>query len=128
MAEIHILTNSHQECVLKCYKTDSAGGNVDINIASVLVRSGETFDRSKAKVTIKELFWGAKKDKQIDISRIITYANNEIHGHYYLINAGYYDFNGFVDDVYANSDIRISADGPFHVIIKLGKVSGYTIT
>ena len=127
MANIHVLTNTHREAVVKVYDTASSGNTHDINIASVIKRSDETFDRDLAKVTIKEIYWGAKKDKQIDINRIDDPAANTVHGHYYLINSGYYDFVGFVDDVYSDKDIRITADGPFHVILKLGKVSGYTI-
>ena len=127
MATIHVLTNSKHECVLKCYRTDAGGGNVDINLASTIVRSGETFDRNNAIVTIRAIYWGAKKDKQIDISRVIN-ANGDLHVHYYLLDTGVYEFQGFVDDVYANSDIRIVGDGPFHVILKLGKTAGYTST
>jgi len=32
---------------------------------------------------------------------------------------------GFVDNVYSNRDIRVVGDGPFHVIMKLTKESGY---
>jgi hypothetical protein len=127
MANIHVLTNSHKEAVVKVYDTASAGNTRDINIASVIKRSDETFDRNLAEVTIKEIYWGAKKDKQIDISRIDDPVANTVHNHYYLINSGYYDYVGFVDNIYSNSDIRITSDGSFHVILKLGKVSGYTI-
>lgn len=127
MATIHVLTNSKNECVLKCYLTDVNGGNVDINLASTVVRSGETFDRNNAIVTIRALYWGTKQNKHIDISRIIN-ANGDVHSHYYLMNAGAYEFQGFVDNIYANSDIRIVGDGPFHVILKLGKTVGFTST
>lgn len=126
MASIHILKNSISECVVKCYKTDSAGGVVDISLQNTLCAADETFNANNVVVTIQEVYWGAKKDKQIDISRITDPVANTVHGHYYLINAGYYDFVGFVDDVYSNKDIRVEADGPFHVILKLRKVSGYT--
>ena len=127
MASKHILTNSIHEATVKVYLSDANGGVVDISLDTDLKRSNETFNRNNAAVTIKEVYWGAKKDKQIDISRIDDAVANTVHGHYYLINTGFYDYVGFVDNVYANSDIRITADGPFHVILKLGKVSGYTV-
>lgn len=127
MAAKHILTNSIHEATIKVYLSDAAGGVVDISLDTDIKKSNETFNRSNAIVTIKEVYWGAKKDKQIDISRIDDPIANTVHGHYYLINTGFYDYVGFVDNVYANSDIRITADGPFHVIMKLGKVSGYTV-
>lgn len=125
MAEIHYLKRSHNEAVLKCYKTDANGGTINVALSS-LVSSGETFDSNTAVVTIKEIYWGAKKDKQIDITRVVPEDPSGVHGHYYLLGTGSYDYVGFVDDTYSNKDIRIIGDGPFHVIIKLGKVSGYT--
>lgn len=125
MAEIHALKLTQDEAVLKVYKTDASGGVVDIDLSTDIKLSSETFTRSQANVAISELFWGAKKDKQIDISRIDDPVANTVHGHYYLINTGSYNFDGFVDNVYSNSDIRITADGPFHVILKLRKTSGY---
>ena len=124
MAEIHVLKNSEHEAVLKCYKTDSNGGTIDILLAD-LALPNETFDASIAKVSIQEIYWGAKKDKQIDITRVVPDDPNGVHGHYYLLNAGSYDFNGFVDDTYGSKDIRIVGDGPFHVILKLKKTYGY---
>ena len=124
MASIHYLKRSHGEAVIKCYKTDSAGGTIDVDISN-LASDGETFDANNAIVTIKEIYWGAKKDKQIDISRKER-GGSDIHGHYYLIGAGSYDYDGFVDDVYSGRDIRIVMDGPGHVIMKLNKTAGYT--
>lgn len=124
MASIHYLKRSHGEAVIKCYKTDSAGGTIDVDIEN-LASDGETFDANNAIVTIKEIYWGAKKDKQIDISRKER-GGSDIHGHYYLIGAGSYDYDGFVDDVYSGRDIRIVMDGPGHVIMKLNKTAGYT--
>lgn len=126
MANIHVLTNSRNECVLKCYITSPSGGNCYINLASTILKSDETFDRDNAIVTIRALYWGTKNNKNIDVSRVITYANNELHGHYYLVNSGVHDFVGFVDDVYSNKDILIQGDGEYHVIIKLAKTAGYT--
>lgn len=127
MALIHYLKRTTEEAVLKCYRTDSAGGTIDIELAD-LATEDETFDANTAVVTIQEIYWGAKKDKQIDITRVTPTDPSGVHGHYYLINAGSYDFNGFVDDVYANRDIRIVGDGPFHVLLKLKKTHGYTVT
>jgi len=124
MAEIHVLKNTEHEVVLKCYKTDSSGGIIDILLAD-LALPDETFDPATAKVSVQEIYWGAKKDKQIDITRVVPEDPNGVHGHYYLLNTGSYDFNGFVDDTYASKDIRIIGDGPFHIILKLKKTSGY---
>jgi len=125
MAEKHILKLSTTECVIKCYMTESAGGQIRIDLETDLKLDDETFDANNAVVTIQEIYWGAKKDKQIDISRTAPPEANTVHGHYYLLGAGAYDFVGFVDDVYADGDIVIDGDGPFHVILKLRKVSGY---
>ena len=124
MSEIHYLKRAKGEAVVKCYKTDSQGGTIDIDIAD-LAADDETFDANSAIVTIKEVYWGAKKDKQIDISRKER-GGSDLHGHYYLIGAGSYDYNGFVDDVYSDRDIRIVIDGEGHVILKLNKTAGYT--
>jgi hypothetical protein len=125
MAEVHYLKRSHNEAVLKCYKTDSSGGTIDVSLSD-LVADGETFDANTASVTITEIFWGAKKDKQIDLTRIVPSDPSGVHGHYYLLNSGSYKFDGFVDDTYSSKDLRIVGDGPFHVILKLTKVSGYS--
>ena len=123
MASIHYLKKAHGEAVIKCYTTDSSGGIIDVDIEN-LASDGETFDANNAIVTIKEIYWGAKKDKQIDISRKDR-GGSDVHGHYYLIGAGSYDYDGFVDDVYSDRDIRIVIDGPGHVIMKLNKTAGY---
>jgi len=124
MAEIHYLKKAKGEAVIKCYKTDNSGGTIDVDIAN-LAADGETFDANNAIVTIKEIYWGAKKDKQIDISRKER-GGSDVHGHYYLVGAGSYDYDGFVDDVYSGRDIRIVMDGPGHIILKLNKTAGYT--
>ena len=126
MANVHTLKNATHEAVFKVYSTESAGGVYDISLADDVCADTETFDANNAIVTIQEIFWGAKKDKQIDLSRVDDPEANTVHGHYYLLNSGHYDFVGFVDDVYADGDIRITADGPFHMIIKVKKVSGFT--
>lgn len=125
MAEIHAIKLTQDEAVVKIYKTDANGGVVDLDLSTDIKLDSETFNRAQANVAIAEIFWGAKKDKQIDISRIDDPVANTVHGHYYLINTGSYNFDGFVDNVYGNSDIRITADGPFHVLLKLRKTSGY---
>jgi hypothetical protein len=127
MAEVHYLKKSHNEAVLKCYKTDSSGGTINVALSS-LATSDEVFDANNAVVTIKEIFWGSKKDKQIDLTRIVPSDPAGTHGHYYFINCGSHEYVGFTDDAYANSDIQIVGDGPFHMILKLTKVSGYTLT
>jgi len=122
MANIHVLKKTHNEVVLKIYSTASAGQTISANLdSSYILTDDETFVGSKSTVTVREIFWGAKKDKQIDLTRVVDHAANTVHGHYYLLNSGSYNFDGFVDDSYANSDIRIVSDGPFHMILKLGK-------
>ena len=125
MASIHILKNTIQETVLKIYGTASSGEIIDINPDSAKVANvNQRFVGSQSQLHIKEFYWGCKKDKQIDISRIDDPAANTVHGHYYLTNSGHYNYVGFTDNVYANSAIRIDADGPFHMIIVLHK-NGY---
>jgi hypothetical protein len=125
MAQIHYLKRSHNEAVVKCYSTESSGATVDISLAN-LVSNGETFNANTAFVTIKDIYWGAKKDKQLDLTRIVPEDPSGVHSHYYFTNAGHHQFIGFTDDTYANKNIRIIGDGPFHMILKLTKVAGYT--
>lgn len=124
MANIHYLKRAIGEAVVKIYTTESAGETVELDIAN-LGNGDETFDANNAIVTIKEIYWGAKKDKQIDISRKER-GGSDVHGHYYFIGAGSYDFDGFVDDVYPERNIQVLIDGPGHVILKLNKTAGYT--
>lgn len=124
MARVHYLKRSHGEAVLKCYDNASSPDPIDISLSD-LATDGETFDANNAIVSIKEVFWGAKVGKQIDITRKDPDSANT-HGHYYLVNAGSYDYDGFVDDTYSDWNIRITGDGPFHVIMKLNKTKGYT--
>jgi hypothetical protein len=127
MALKHVMKLTDTEAVVKCYVVDSAGGNVDISLQNDLTATGQTWvNDGSANVGIQEIYWGAKSGKQIDMTRITDADANTTHGHYYLLNAGYYDFVGFVDNVYANKDIRISFDGPGHVILKLRKTSGWS--
>ena len=125
MALKHILKLTDTEAVLKCYVVDAAGGNVDISLADDLTASGQTFSNVNVEVTVSEIYWGLKAGKQLDLTRIITAANGEIHGHYYLVNSGEYKFQGFVDDVYGSKNIRLIFDGPGHCILKLRKTSGW---
>tara|TARA_B110000977_G_scaffold26529_1_gene33115 strand:+ start:616 stop:987 length:372 start_codon:yes stop_codon:yes gene_type:complete len=122
MSSIHYLKRSHNEAVIKVYVTDSSGDTVDIAIAD-LIAAGETFDAGTASVTIKEIHWGCKVNKHVDVSRWDGVAPQ---GHYYFVNSGSLEFTGFVDNVYADKDIRIVGDGPFHCIMKLTKETGYT--
>lgn len=126
MAQKHILKLTDTEAVLKCYVNDAAGGNVDISLQTDLTAPGQTWTNTNVEVTIADIYWGLKAGKQLDITRIITPANNEVHGHYYLVNAGSYQFQGFVDDAYGNKDVRLVFDGPGHCVLKLRKTSGWT--
>lgn len=125
MALKHILKLTDTEAVLKCYVTDASGANVDISLEDDLTANGQTFSNVNVEVTVSEIYWGLKVGKQLDLTRIITPANGEVHGHYYLVNAGEYKFQGFVDDVYGSKDIRLIFDGPGHCILKLRKTSGW---
>lgn len=137
MSTKHVLKNSETEAVFKCYITDSAGGNIDLSLENDMTASTQVYvaptsvpdetgggfvTYTGSRVFITGLWWGLKKDKQLDITRIINPTGPVLHGHYYLLNAGYYDFNiGFADRVYANKDIRLTFDGPGHCIVRLRK-------
>jgi hypothetical protein len=125
MAAIHYLKKSHNEADVKCYKTDSVGGTIDVSLAN-LAADGETFDANTAVVTVREIFWGTRNNKQLDLTRVVPEDPSGVHGHYYFIGSGSHEFGGFTDNTYSNKDIRIVGDGPFHMILKLTKVSGYT--
>lgn len=127
MANVHYLKRSHNEAVLKIYSTESAGQTIDIDLAD-LATDNETFDANNAIVNIKTLHWGAKKNKQLDVTRLLSLDPLDTHGHYYLTNTGNHEFVGFVDNTYSDKTIRCVSDGPFHLIIKLTKEAGYTIT
>ena len=124
MASIHYLKRTKDEAVVKIYETDSSGNTVELDIAN-LISDGQTFDANTAIVTIKEIFWGVKHNHFIDISRKDR-VDSTVHGHYYLVNAGSYDYDGFVDNVYPNTNIQVILDGPGHVILKLNKTNGYS--
>lgn len=136
MALKHILKNTETEIIFKCYVTDSAGGNVDISVQNDCTKSTQVYvipdsipDESSdgfwnytgSRVYITGLWWGLKKDKQLDITRIVNATGPVLHNHYYLLNAGSYEYRDFTDRVYANKDIRLSFDGSGHCIIRLRK-------
>lgn len=136
MALKHVIKHTETEIVFKCYVTDSAGGNVDLSVENDMTKSTQVYvaptsvpdetgggfvNYTGSRVYITGLWWGLKKDKQLDITRIINPTGPVLHGHYYLLNAGYYDLDDFYDRVYANKDIRLSFDGPGHCLIRLRK-------
>jgi len=123
MANIHYLKRSKGEAVLKIYTSDPSGETVDVDLA-LLATPDQTFDANTAVVTIREIFWGTKNNKHIDISRADN-GGGGFHGHYYFVNAGSHHYTGFVDDGYADGNIRVVGDGEFHVVMKLNKTAGY---
>lgn len=139
MSKIHVLKNSETEAVIKVYTTEPAGESIDISLETWLTTSKQVYvtganDASEidghfaqytgSHVFITGIWWGLKKDKQLDITRIV---NGVEHSHYYLINGGQYEFDhhGFADRIYANKDFRLTFDGPGHCILKLRKI-GWT--
>jgi len=134
----HIIKHTETEIVFKCYITESAGGNIDLSLTNDMTKStqvyvtptsvpdetgGGLFDYTGSRVYITGIWWGLKKDKQLDITRILNPTGPVLHSHYYLINTGYYDFahSGIADRVYANKDIRLIFDGEGHCIVRLRK-------
>lgn len=140
MALKHIIKHTETEIVFKCYITDSAGGNVDLSVQNDMTKSTQVYvapatvpdetggglvQYTGSRVFITGIWWGLKKDKQLDITRITNPTGPVLHGHYYLINSGFFDYDDFSDRVYANKDIRLAFDGPGHCIIRLRK-EGWT--
>ena len=145
MALKHIIKHTETEIVFKCYITDAGGGTVDLSLQNDMTKSTQVYatptsvpdesgvstgglgplvEYTGSRVFLTGLWWGLKKDKQLDISRIINPTGPILHGHYYLTNSGFYDYScagGFSDRVYANKDIRFTFDGPGHCIIRLRK-------
>jgi hypothetical protein len=136
MALKHIIKHTETEIVFKCYITESAGGNVDLSVQNDMTKSTQVYvapasvpdetggglvQYTGSRVFITGVWWGLKKDKQLDITRIINPTGPVLHSHYYLINAGHYDYKDFSDRVYANRDLRLTFDGPGHCIIRLRK-------
>jgi len=140
MALKHIIKHTETEIVFKCYITESSGGTVDLSVQNEMTKStqvyvaptsvpdetaGGFFNYTGSRVYITGIWWGLKKDKQLDITRIVNPTGPVLHGHYYFINTGSYDYRDFSDLVYANQDIRMIFDGPGHCIIRLRK-EGWT--
>ena len=138
MSKIHILKNTETEAVVKFYTTESAGETLDLSLETWLTKPTQVYvpgvgdsaetdghfaEYTGSHVFITGIWWGLKKDKQLDIQRIIT-APSTVHSHYYLINAGQYEFDhhGFADRIYADKDLRLVFDGPGHCILKLRKM------
>lgn len=136
MALKHIIKHTETEIVFKCYITDSAGGAVDLSLQTDMTKSTQVYvtpdsipvetagafvNYTGSRVYITGLWWGLKKDKQLDITRILDPVTPTLHNHYYLLNAGSYVFDDFSDRIYANKDIRLTFDGPGHCIIQLRK-------
>jgi hypothetical protein len=136
MSKIHILKNSETEAVIKVYTTEAAGESIDVSLETWLTTARQVYvtgvgDSAEtdghfatytgSHVYITGIWWGLKKDKQLDITRLV---NGAVHSHYYLINTGQYEFDhhGFADRIYANRDIRFAFDGPGHCILKLRKI------
>lgn len=136
MSKIHILKNSETEAVVKVYTVEPSGESIDISLETWLTTPKQVYvagtnDSSESDghfatytgshVFITGIWWGLKKDKQLDITRLV---NGTVHSHYYLINVGQYEFDhhGFVDRIYANKDFRLTFDGPGHCILKLRKI------
>lgn len=136
MALKHILKHTETEAVLKCYITDSSGGTIDISLENNLTKSTQVYvaptsvpdetggafvEHNGSRVAITGIWWGLKKDKQLDITRIINPTGPVLHSHYYFTDAGSYEYGDFSDRIYANKDIRLVFDGPGHCIIRLRK-------
>ena len=121
MAEKHIIKLTESEAVVKLYTTQSAGNTIVISLENDLTKENETYTANTSAATIKKIFWGAKKDKQIDLRRGVMEAPGTYHGHYYFTNSGVHEFVGFVDDLYKHGDIQIISDGAFHMILVIGK-------
>jgi hypothetical protein len=138
MALKHIIKHTETEIVFKCYITESAGGNIDLSLSTDMTKSTQVYvtptsipdetggalvQYTGSRVYITGIWWGIKAAKQLDITRILNPTGPVLHSHYYLINAGYYDYthSGIADRVYANKDIRLAFDGPGHCILRLRK-------
>jgi hypothetical protein len=142
MALKHIIKHTETEIVFKCYATAGGGTNIDLSLQNDMTKSTQVYVApgtvpnestegsyvdayNGSHVFITGIWWGCAVNKKLDITRIITASPYVEHGHYYLINTGFYDFTtsggGFSDRVYANKDIRLAFDGPGHCIIRLRK-------
>jgi hypothetical protein len=139
MSKIHILKNTETEAVVKFYTVEPSGESIDFSLETWLTTPKQVYvagasDSSEADghfaqytgshVFITGIWWGLKKDKQLDITRILNIGTPDLHSHYYLINGGQYEFDhhGFADRIYAHKDIRLTFDGQGHCILKLRKI------
>ncbi len=137
MSKIHILKNTETEAVVKIYTMESAGEVLDLDLSTWLTTPTQVYvagtndapetdghfaQYTGSHVFISGIWWGLKKDKQLDITRVLD--NGNVHSHYYFVNAGQYEFDhhGFADRIYANRNIRLIFDGPGHCILKLRKM------
>jgi hypothetical protein len=135
MAGKHIISHTETEIVFKCYITDSSGGTIDLSLQTDMTKSTQSYvaptsipDESGgalvqytgSRVYITEFHWGCKHNKHWDVARLLD-ATPTLHNHYYLVNNGSFDYAGFADRIYANKDLRLTSDGPAHLIIKLRK-------
>jgi hypothetical protein len=138
MSKIHILKNTETEAVVKFYTMESAGETLDLSLETWLTKPTQVYvagagdspetdghfaEYTGSHVFITGIWWGLKKDKQLDIQRIIA-APDTVHSHYYFIGAGQYEFDhhGFADRIYATKDLRLVFDGPGHCILKFRKM------
>lgn len=132
----HVIKHTENEIIFKCYMIDSAGGTIDISLQNDMTTSTQEYTTpdsvpneidghyasyTGSRVQISSIWWGMKVGKQLDISRIIDPSGPTLHGHYYLVNAGFYDYPDFSDRTYGNKDLRLTFDGPGHCIIQLRK-------
>lgn len=132
----HILKHTENEIIFKCYITDNQGGTIDLSLENDMTTSTQVYVTpdsvpnetdghfaiyTGSRVMIGSIWWGMKVAKQLDISRIINPVGPILHGHYYLVNAGSYDYPDFSDRTYGNKDLRLIFDGPGHCIIQLRK-------
>ena len=139
MALKHVIKHTETEIVFKCYITESAGGNIDLSLVTDMTKPTQVYvtpdsipdetggglvQYTGSRVSITGIWWGVKKDKQLDITRILNSSGPVLHSHYYLTNTGFYDYQNlgdFSDRVYGNKDIRLAFDGPGHCILRLRK-------
>lgn len=142
MALKHILKHSETEIVFKCYMLDNSGGTIDLSLEHEMTKSTQEYvapssfpdesgngtgglgpfvDFTGSRVHITGLWWGVKHNKHLDVTRIVATTPVVLHGHYFLVNSGFYDFTDFSDRLYANRDVRLIFDGPGHCIIRLRK-------
>lgn len=138
MSKIHILKNTETEAVVKVYTTENTD-IIDLDLETWLTTPNQVYvagsndapetdghfvpNYTGSHVFITGIWWGLKVGKQLDITRIIDPVTPTLHSHYYLVNAGQYEFDhhGFADRIYAHMDLRFTFDGPGHCILKLRK-------